>query len=91
MQGLGKTCMYCGDGSNDLIALAAADVGVAIGASDASAAAVFSTKQFSIAGAFLAVRSDGHSNATQPGCQPLFCFGHLHVQTCVMASLSQPV
>ena len=50
LQGLGKTCMYCGDGINDLIALAAADVGVAIGATDASAAAAFSTKHSSVAG-----------------------------------------
>ena len=50
MQGMGKICMYCGDGINDLIALAAADVGVAIGASDASAAATISTTDCSIAG-----------------------------------------
>ena len=50
LQGLGKMCMYCGDGINDLIALAAADIGVAIGAGDVSAAACISTKQCSIAG-----------------------------------------
>ena len=50
LQGLGKTCMYCGDGINDLIALAAADVGFSIGATDASAAAAISTRQCSIAG-----------------------------------------
>ena len=50
MQGLGKLCMYCGDGINDLAALAAADVGMAIGASDASAAATLSDRHRSIAG-----------------------------------------
>lgn len=50
LQGLGKTCMYCGDGINDLVALACADMGVAIGGGDAAAAAAFSTRQQSIGG-----------------------------------------
>ena len=43
--------MYCGDGINDLVALAAADVGMAVGSSHASAAAAISDKHSSVEGA----------------------------------------
>ena len=42
--------MYCGDGINDLIALGAADVGMTVGSSEASAAATISNRNSSIAG-----------------------------------------
>ena len=46
--------MYCGDGLNDLVALAAADVGVSVGTGDAAAGASISIHQPSIAGTVLA-------------------------------------
>ena len=49
-QGLGATCMYCGDGINDLVALASADVGMSIGSSAASAAASISDQNASVKG-----------------------------------------
>ena len=49
VQGLGKTCMHCGDGINDLIALGAADVGMAVGSADTSAAATVCNERPSIA------------------------------------------
>ena len=49
-QGLGHTTMFCGDGINDIAALSAADVGLAVGATDAVIAATLSTSQGSVAG-----------------------------------------
>ena len=50
MQGLENTSIFCGDGINDLAALSAADVGMAIGATDANVAAAITTAKPSIAG-----------------------------------------
>ena len=49
-QGMGNKTIFCGDGINDLPALAAADVGISVGATDAVIAAAISTPQGSVAG-----------------------------------------
>ena len=51
VQGLGKAVMYCGDGINDLAALAVAGVGMAISSSNAAAAATVFDRRASVAGA----------------------------------------
>ena len=88
LQGLGKMCMYCGDGINDLIALAAADVGAAIGAGDVSAAASFSTKQCSIAGISWSCMLAMYASAV-PACIIIIIIIICVVRCCV-ATLSAP-
>ena len=56
--------MYCGDGINDLSALDAADVGMAIGSTDASAAAAISNKQASIGGECMSVQAVSACNCS---------------------------
>ena len=47
---MGNKTIFCGDGINDLPALAAADVGMSVGATEAVIAAALSTSQGSVAG-----------------------------------------
>ena len=49
LQGYGNRILFCGDGINDLNALSAADVGLAVG-TDAIVAASLSTHRGSVAG-----------------------------------------
>lgn len=49
-QGLECTTLFCGDGINDLAALSAANVGMAIGATDAAVTASVTTPHASVAG-----------------------------------------
>ena len=68
--------MFCGDGINDLAALSAADVGMAIGATDAVIGAELSTSHASVAGChhlaailFMPLRADMYcSNTVHTDC-----------------------
>ncbi len=71
MQGLGKSCLYCGDGINDLEALANADVGMAVGSAEASAAATFCDTHYSIAGQLVTLPCMRFY--TSFFCSPVFC------------------
>ena len=44
LQGLQQTVLFCGDGINDLSALSAADVGYAVGSTEASIAAAVTSR-----------------------------------------------
>lgn len=57
VQGLGKAVMYCGDGIDDLAALAVADMGMAISSSNAAAAASVCDRRGSVAAASISAHS----------------------------------
>lgn len=69
IQGMGSKTIFCGDGINDLPALAAADVGVSVGATDAVIAAAVSTPQGSVAGATAVLWVCSHCGSAVASCR----------------------